>query len=361
LGKGLEATGVEKRTLVLEATPESQSASSVLQARTRPRAESKPESPMSAPPAATPNVQIATPAAQLPNSSLAVFFDPVKLTPNGQVEAQENPNQVKNSQEGRPSVTAASSNSGSDGTPVLLISHAPQVSNQQTGSSAPDTKQVDASADKKGGEAVQNSTTVTNDKGPVPKAGAESPLAPHPIAQASAEAGRASPQAAAASPSRGQAGSTSISEGQPAETQKLVSSARFTQQAGNAEMQVKLRSETLGPIDVHTTIRGSEIGASIRVEGRETQVMLTSELSQLQQALNERSLRVEHLDVLQSSVSGGRSNGNGAGNSYGNLSEPRQGFSSYSASHPFTPLPETPGASEDGALGLMSTRINLRV
>jgi hypothetical protein len=126
-------------------------------------------------------------------------------------------------------------------------------------------------------------------------------------------------------------------------------------------MQVRLRSEALGPIDVHTTVKGSDIGASIRVEARDTQVMLANELSQLERALNERSLRVEHLDVLQGSVSGGRSDGNGAGNYHGSPSEPRPSFSGYSSGQAYTSLPEAPTVSEEGGLGLSSTRINLRV
>jgi hypothetical protein len=126
-------------------------------------------------------------------------------------------------------------------------------------------------------------------------------------------------------------------------------------------MQVKLRSEALGPIDVHTIVKGSDIGASIRVEARDTQVMLANELSQLERALNERSLRVERLDILQGSVSGGRSNGTGPGNSYGNPSEPRRSFSSYSPGLTYTLLPEIPTVSEDWGLGLSTTRINLRV
>jgi flagellar hook-length control protein FliK len=126
-------------------------------------------------------------------------------------------------------------------------------------------------------------------------------------------------------------------------------------------MQVRLRSEALGPIDVHTTVKGSDIGASIRVEARDTQAMLASELAQLERALNERSLRVEHLDVLQGSVSGGQSNGSGPGNSHGSPSEPRQAFSSYPAGQTYISLPEAATVSEDWGLGLSTTRINLRV
>jgi flagellar hook-length control protein FliK len=126
-------------------------------------------------------------------------------------------------------------------------------------------------------------------------------------------------------------------------------------------MQVKLRTEALGPIDVHTVVKGSDIGASIRVEAHDAQVMLANELSQLERALNERNLRVEHLDVLQGSVSGGQSNGAGPGNSGGSPSERRPSFSSYSTSQTHMSLPEALIVPEDAGLGLSTTRINLRV
>jgi hypothetical protein len=42
-------------------------------------------------------------------------------------------------------------------------------------------------------------------------------------------------------------------------------------------MQIRLRSETLGPFDVHMIANGSDIGASIRVEARDTQVLLAND------------------------------------------------------------------------------------
>ena len=223
------------------------------------------------------------------------------------------------------------------------------------------SEQACTAAGKKGGDAAQDFTKAGGQTDVPPKANVDLPLAQHPVVQGGVEAGPASSEAAGALKSPAQAGSPNTSAGYQAEAQKAVSSARFTQQAGNAEMQVRLRSEALGPIDVHTIVKGSDIGASIRVEARDTQVMLANELSQLERALNERSLRVEHLDVLQGSVSGGRSNGTGPGNSYGSPSEPRQSFSSYSAGQTYTSLPETPAVSEDWGLGLSTTRINLRV
>jgi flagellar hook-length control protein FliK len=204
-------------------------------------------------------------------------------------------------------------------------------------------------------------TKVANGKGGLTKVEAEIPSAQQLVPQGHTEAGSATPETAGATRSRGQLSSASISEGSQLSAEAVVSSARFTRQVGNAEMQVRLRSEALGPIDVRTIAKGSDIGASIRVETRDTQVLLANELSQLERALNERSLRVEHLDVLQGSVSEGQSDGTAPGSYHGNPSEPRQSFSSYSSGQTYTSLPEALTVSEDGGLGLSTTRINLRV
>jgi hypothetical protein len=287
-------------------------------------------------------------------------FELTKAVSTWQVDDPQNSNRIKNSQEGNHAASGANSDAVPNGTPASLVQNPSQTEDIETGSPVHDTKQADTSADKKGGEAAQDLTKVADGKAGL-KASADPALAPELIPEGRAEAGRASPEAAGPSAGRGQAGSASLFEGNQANAGTVVSSARFIQQASNAEMQVKLRSEALGPIDVHTTVKGSDIGASIRVEARDTQVMLANELSQLERALNERSLRVEHLDVLQASVSGGRSNGTGPGNSFGSPSQPRQGFLSYSAGQTYTPLPEAPTVSEDWGLGQSTTRINLRV
>jgi hypothetical protein len=340
---------------------EPQDSSNGPEARTSQKAESGPEAQSSAQDAVGSNVQVSLASALSPDFSPSMPFELTKAVSTGRLDEPQNPDRVKNSQEGNPA-TSRNNNDADSGS--LGSSHLPQpaqTKNIETESSVHDTKQADTSTDKNGGEAAQDLTKVADGKGGLPKANADPALTPQLILEGRAEAGRASPQTAGASPGRGEAGSASVLEGHQADAGTVVSSARFTQQGGNAEMQVRLRSEALGPIDVHTTVKGNDIGASIRVEARDTQVMLANELSQLERALNERSLRVERLDVLQASVSEGRSNGSGPGNSYGSPSEPRPSFSSYSPGQMYTSLPETPTVSEDWGLGLSTTRINLRV
>jgi flagellar hook-length control protein FliK len=220
---------------------------------------------------------------------------------------------------------------------------------------------VDASTDKKGGAAAQDATKVTDDKGGLPKTSADPTYAPQLTLEGRAEAARVPSGAAGTSPGQSEADSAGALQGYQANAQTAVSSARITQQAGNAQMQVRLRTEALGPIDVHTVVKGSDIGASIRVEAHDAQMVLANELSQLERALNEQSLRVEHLDVLQGSVSGGQSNGAGPGNSGESPSERRPSFSSYPTSQTHISSSEPPTLPEDVGLGLSMTRINLHV
>jgi flagellar hook-length control protein FliK len=245
--------------------------------------------------------------------------------------------------------------------PNLLAQRAAQTTDKEAASSVHDAKQAGASDDKKGGDATPVLAKTADENHGLSKTTADPTVTLEFGPQGRAEAGRASPEAAGGSQGRGESESTSALAGYQSNVHGAVSSARFRQQAGNAEMQVRLLSEALGPIDVHTSVKGSDIGASIRVEARETQVMLASELSQLEQALNEKSLRVQRLDVLQGSVSGGQSNGTGPGDSHGSPSQPRPGLASLPGAQAFPGLPEAPTLYEDGGLELSTTRINLRV
>ena len=361
LGRGLQPAGAEtplhQRTIQLE----QQEPSSAPEARTRQAAESGPESPASTHVATNPATQLSAPSPFSPDLAPIMPLELTQAVLTGRADGPQNSNPGKNSGENNSAASGANSAAAPDGTPASVVQYPAQAPDIDSGSSVRDTKQADASADKKGGEAAQDLTQVVDGKGSLPKASADPALAPQPVPEGRAEAGRTSPAAAGASQGRGEAASSGALEGYQANADAVVRSARFTQQAGNAEMQVRLRSEAFGPIDVHTIVKGSEIGASIRVEARDTQVMLANELSQLEQALHERSLCVEHLDVLQGSVSGGQSDGTGSGNTHGSPSEPRQSFSSYSAGQTYTSMPELPTVSEDWGLGVSTTRINLRV
>ena len=128
--------------------------------------------------------------------------------------------------------------------------------------------------------------------------------APADISGKSPQARSLGPTAKEASPS-----TTSLEQAAPPEFNphnqmgRIINSARVMEQLGRAEMHVSLRTEALGPVEFHTVVRNGEVGALIGAERHEARVALTSQLPALEQALTDRSLRVDHLTV--SNRSGG--------------------------------------------------------
>jgi hypothetical protein len=332
------------------------SAASALQS-----AESSPESQSRVQAAPGPKAPISTPSQSSPDFSLPTQVESTEAVSGGQANEAQNSDRIKNSQAGNRTASGADSEAGPGGTSASLAMQSDNTDGIDAEPLVDDTRQAGAFAEERGSNAAQDLTKAAGEKEGLSKADADPPLAQRLVPPGTAEGGSAFPVTTGASRSRGQADSAGVSASSQINAGGIVSSARFAQQAGNAEMQVRLRSEALGPIAVHTIAKGSDIGASIRVEARDTQVLLANELSQLERALNERNLRVERLDVLQVSPSGGQSDGTASGNYHGNPSESRQRFSSYFSGQTYTPLPEAPTVSEDWGLGLSSNRINLRV
>ena len=269
------------------------------------------------------------------------------------------PGRTKNPQEGSNTAPGTSGDASPIPTPDALAPA--QNQDSQAAPSARDKRQSEASGHKGDTGTVPDLAKAADANPGLSKTRVDSPAAPQLGLQAPAQAGRAAAQVIGASQDRAEPAGANLSSGYEPALPGAVSSARLTQQAGSAEMQVRLRTEALGAIDVHTVVKGSDIGASIHVEARDTQVMMASEISRLEQALSERNLRVQRLDVLQGSVSGGQPGGTGPGNYHGNPSQPRPGSTSHSVVEAYPTLPETSSVYDEGSLGLSTTRINLRV
>ena len=72
----------------------------------------------------------------------------------------------------------------------------------------------------------------------------------------------------------------------------VVRAVRMFERDGQAEMHIGVRSETLGTIDVKTTVHDGSVGVSIGVERHEVRSALVSELPGLENTLRERDLRL---------------------------------------------------------------------
>jgi hypothetical protein len=302
-------------------------------------------------------------------TTLSVVPDPSRAQSFGSTKAASSLNEGERVSSGRsenPQAVSGAAQGPSGNAPAIplpnSLANAPvQTRDDEADPSVREARQSAASGHKNDADAMRDPTKEADAKSGSSKTTVDFATAPQFSIQGPPQTGHSAPQVVGGPQGRSEAANTSLPTGYQAAVRESVSSARLTQQAGSAEMQVKLRTESLGPIDVRTIVRGSDIGASIRVEGRETQMIMSNEISRLEQALSERSLRVQRLDVLQGSVSGGQSSGTGPGSYQGDPSRPRQGSANYTGIGTYPTLPETQPVYEEGSLGLSTTRINLRV
>jgi flagellar hook-length control protein FliK len=90
-------------------------------------------------------------------------------------------------------------------------------------------------------------------------------------------------------------------------------SDRLAGTLASSEMNVALRAEGLGAVQVHTRVTGDQVGAAITVEHRDAHAALTSDLPALHQALSHRQLRLENVSLSQGSPHAGSGAGDRAG------------------------------------------------
>jgi flagellar hook-length control protein FliK len=73
---------------------------------------------------------------------------------------------------------------------------------------------------------------------------------------------------------------------------EVVHAVRMFERDGQAEMHIGVRSETLGVVDVKTTIHDGNVGVSIGVDRHESRSALVSELPGLESTLRDHDLRL---------------------------------------------------------------------
>jgi hypothetical protein len=105
------------------------------------------------------------------------------------------------------------------------------------------------------------------------------------------------------------------------DTHEIVN-AQISGNASQSEIHLAMQVDRLGPVELHAHVSGEQMGASILVEKREAHAALAVELPALQQALSEKSLRVEHVWLTQSAL---HSTAGDAGNAAGQQSRQKAG------------------------------------
>ena len=93
----------------------------------------------------------------------------------------------------------------------------------------------------------------------------------------------------------------------------MASSERLAGTLAASQMNVALRTEEMGAVQVHARVTGDLVGAAITVERHDAHAALASDLPALHQALNERQLRVQNLALFQGSPLAGSGIGDGTG------------------------------------------------
>ena len=106
----------------------------------------------------------------------------------------------------------------------------------------------------------------------------------------------------------------------PEQGNQVVLNPKVLESVQQAEMKVGVQPEGLGPIEIHATLRGDEIGASISAQQSDTRQWLTSHMSDLAQTLDTHNLRLSNLSVSEtfagSSVQSGFSQSDAQGQTY---------------------------------------------
>lgn len=105
-----------------------------------------------------------------------------------------------------------------------------------------------------------------------------------------------------------------------------VNSAAMIQAQGKTEMRVALKTDNLGPVELHAVLDAGRLGASISVVNHDAHTVLTNNLPALQQALSDQNLRIDHVSVLNAPMSSGTNTGNGGGFHSGEQTQSRQNY-----------------------------------
>jgi flagellar hook-length control protein FliK len=113
---------------------------------------------------------------------------------------------------------------------------------------------------------------------------------------------------------------------------QIVSSAHLAEAMGQSELQVDMKSDSLGPVSVRATLNNGQIGAEIQVSNHDARAVLTEGLHTLEKTLGEKGLQVVNLDVSQGlNYSHAQSQGQ-QGKQAGQPAHAAKGYADHSAS-----------------------------
>jgi hypothetical protein len=85
-------------------------------------------------------------------------------------------------------------------------------------------------------------------------------------------------------------------------TPAQINNAQLGGTDAHSEMHIAMQTDKLGTVELHARVTGEQVGAAIMVEKREAHAALAVELPSLQQALSDKSLRVQSVVLLQAAM-----------------------------------------------------------
>ena len=101
----------------------------------------------------------------------------------------------------------------------------------------------------------------------------------------------------------------------PSVDSKVINVAQFSGNNAHSQVRIAMQADELGQVELHATVSGQQVGAAITVEKKEAHAAMAGELPSLQQALEEKNLRVSEVVLMQSalhSTAGDAGNGGNA-------------------------------------------------
>ena len=136
---------------------------------------------------------------------------------------------------------------------------------------------------------------------------------------------------------------------------QIVSSAHLAEAMGQSELQVDMKSDSLGPVSVRAILNNGQIGAEIQVSNHDARAVLTEGLHTLEKTLGEKGLQVVNLDVSQGlDYSHAQSQGQ-QGKQAGQAAHAAKGYTDHSVSKPeLSEVSNTANWTGDFVLGRVS-------
>jgi flagellar hook-length control protein FliK len=88
----------------------------------------------------------------------------------------------------------------------------------------------------------------------------------------------------------------------PLNESRVVNVAQMGGDQGHSQVRIAMQSDQLGQVELHATVRGQQVGAAITVEKKEAHAAMAAEMPSLQQALEDRQLRVGEVVLMQGAM-----------------------------------------------------------